>query len=319
MGDIREERKGIQGALTSLTVTIVAEDSVGYETPYLGQHGVSFLLRAVAPGEARVDGPSRRDGTVPDVTRTILVDVAQHPGPLLHNLSLMGVDPGEIDTIVLTHCHYDHTQGLVEVLKAVGRPDIPVIAHPDLFRLNFSTWPELRHIGVMNSDTEEKIHAAGGMLFPTREPLQIMPGVVAGGEVPRTTDYENRETALKTVRAGRITTDEMVDEQSLYCVVEGVGTVVVTGCSHPGVVNIVVHAKELSGTPITAVIGGFHLIESTEERIGRTVEDLQKEKVERVMAGHCTGFPAQARLYEAFGDRFTPLRTGQTFSFPPGR
>ncbi len=308
----------LTGVLSTLSVTIVAEDSVGYETPFLGQHGVSFLLRAAARGEPRVDGPRRGDGIVPEVTRTILVDVAQHPEPLLHNMALMGIDPSEIDTVVLTHCHYDHTQGLAEILKAIGRTDVPVVAHPDIFRLNFAVHPGLHHIGVTNSDTKEAITAAGGMLFPVREPLQIMPGLVTSGEVPRTTDYENRETALRTLQAGRIGVDQMMDELSLYCTVEDVGTVVVTGCSHPGVVNIVRHAKELCRESVTAVIGGFHLIESTEERIRRTVVDLEAEKVDRIMAGHCTGFPAQARLYDTFGDRFTPLRTGQTFFFPTG-
>jgi 7,8-dihydropterin-6-yl-methyl-4-(beta-D-ribofuranosyl)aminobenzene 5'-phosphate synthase len=97
--------------LESLTVTILAEDTVGYETPFLGQHGVSFLLEAIS-GEPLAAGT---------IDRRILVDVAQNPEALLHNMSLLDVDPASIDTIVLTHCHYDHTQGLVEILKGSSR------------------------------------------------------------------------------------------------------------------------------------------------------------------------------------------------------
>ncbi len=290
--------------LTSLTVTVVAEDSVGYETPFLGQHGVSFHLEATHRAE---NGELLR--------RSVLVDVAQHPQPLLHNMKLLTIDPEEIDTVVLTHCHYDHTQGLVEILRATGKENIPVIAHPDLFRLNFADSPQLRHIGVMNSDRAPLITEAGGMLFPVREPMSILPGLITSGEIPRQTDYENKETSLKTIRDGKIVVDEMIDELSVYCHVAGVGTVVVTGCSHAGVVNITRHAKKLTGAPVAAVIGGLHLIESTEERIQRTTTDLYNEEVQQVIAGHCTGFPAQAALYGTFGARFVPMTTGQVFHF----
>ncbi|MFP4151403.1 MAG: MBL fold metallo-hydrolase [Alkalispirochaeta sp.] len=302
--------------LDSLSVTIVAEDSVGYETPFLGQHGVSFFL------EARSD----------EITRRVLVDVAQHPEPLLENMCLLGIDPESIDTVVLTHCHYDHTQGLTTILERIGRSDIPVIAHPDLFRLNFAESPELRHIGVMNGDGPEEIAAAGGRLYLVRDSLQIVPGLRTSGEVPRVTTYENKETSLKTLRDGRIVVDEMWDELSVYASVRGVGTVIVTGCSHAGVVNITRHAKQSdmdaaagatrpaegdSGMPrIAGIIGGFHLIEADRTRIERTVEDLALEEVAHIYAGHCTGFPAQAALYGKFGDAFTPLRTGQRFEFP---
>jgi 7,8-dihydropterin-6-yl-methyl-4-(beta-D-ribofuranosyl)aminobenzene 5'-phosphate synthase len=308
--------------LESLSVTVVAEDSVGYETPFLGQHGVSFFLEAHSAG----------------ITRRVLVDVAQHPEPLLENMHLLGIDPESIDTVVLTHCHYDHTQGLTTILERIGRTDIPVIAHPDLFRLNFAESPELRHIGVMYGDGPEEITAAGGRLYLVRDALQIVPGLRTSGEVPRSTTYENKETNLKTLRDGRIIVDEMWDELSVYATVRGVGTVIVTGCSHAGVVNITRHAKQsaadvaASGTSgssgdsdgitaagetrIAGIIGGFHLIEADQTRIDQTVEDLAREDVAHIYAGHCTGFPAQAALHAKFADAFTPLRTGQRFEFP---
>jgi 7,8-dihydropterin-6-yl-methyl-4-(beta-D-ribofuranosyl)aminobenzene 5'-phosphate synthase len=147
----------------------------------------------------------------------------------------------------------------------------------------------------------------------------LLPGLTTSGEVPRTTTYENRETNLKTLRDGRLEVDTMVDELSVYATVDGVGTVIVTGCSHAGVVNITRHALTLTAsetkTQIAAIIGGFHLIEADAERIRKTVADLHTEGVGHVYAGHCTGFPAQAALYATFGNSFTPLRTGQQFTF----
>lgn len=293
--------------LTSLTVTIVAEDSVGYETPFLGQHGVSFLLDARGT-DARGQERSSR----------VLVDVAQLPEPLLYNMEQMEIDPTTIDAIVLTHCHYDHTQGLTEIVTATGKSDLPIIAHPDIFRLNFETEPTLRHIGVMNGDSRRRVEEAGGTFFLVTDPLQLLPGLSTSGEVPRVTDYENKETNLKTVSDGHVVVDRMVDEQSVYGRVAGIGTVIVTGCSHAGVVNIVKHARSTApagSDSVAAVIGGFHLIMSDDERIDRTVDDLAAEAVGHVYAGHCTGFPAQAALHRRFGERFTPLRTGDVYRF----
>ena len=93
----------------------------------------------------------------------------------------MAIAPACIDAIVLTHCHYDHTQGLTRILQAIGRDEVPVIAHPDLFRLNFVQTPFLRHVGVMPGDLQPQVESAGGVLFPTRDPLQILPGLMTTG------------------------------------------------------------------------------------------------------------------------------------------
>lgn len=281
--------------LDSLTVTVVAEDSVMYESPYLGQHGISLYLEA-------------RSGTT---ARNILVDVAQNPDALLENLRLLDIQAVSIDAIVITHCHYDHTQGLVRILEATGKSDLPVILHPGLFRLNFVTEPFLRHVGVMGDDSRERITAAGGTLFETRESLQLMPGLCTSGEIERETDFEEVGLALKTLEAGRIVEDTMPDDLSVFAGLGDRGSVVLTGCSHAGVVNICRQCRRMSnGKPIDTLIGGFHLVEASEDRIRKTTAALAELEIRSVLAGHCTGFRAQAELLKIFGDRFSPLRTG---------
>ena len=281
--------------LDNLTVTVVAEDSVLYESPYLGQHGISLYLEA------------RSGATV----RNILVDVAQNPDALLDNMRLLDIRAESLDAIVITHCHYDHTQGLVRILEAAAKRDLPVILHPGLFRLNFVTEPFLRHVGVMGDDSREKIQPAGGMLFETRESLQLMPGLVTSGEIERKTDFEEVGIALNTLAAGRIVEDTMPDDLSVFAVLRDRGSVILTGCSHAGVVNICRQCIQMNDDiPIDTLIGGFHLVEASEERIRKTAAALAELKIRSVLAGHCTGFRAQAELFKAFGDRFTPLRTG---------
>ncbi len=283
------------GKLDSLRITVLAEDSVLYESPYLGQHGLSFLL----------------EGRRGETTRRILVDVGQNPQALLHNMRIMNILPAAIDAIVLTHCHYDHTRGIVAMLKEIGKRELPVIAHPDVFRTHFVLQPYLRHVGVMQGDSGEDIEEAGGRLYLTKDPLEMMPGIVTTGEVKRQTDFEDVGIELKTIEAGRIRADPMLDDISAVANVKEKGLVVVTGCSHAGVINIVRHAKEITGCDrIEGIVGGLHLVDAPDARTKRTVEELSRLNPKWIWAGHCTGFKAQVGLYLALGDRFSPLHTG---------
>jgi 7,8-dihydropterin-6-yl-methyl-4-(beta-D-ribofuranosyl)aminobenzene 5'-phosphate synthase len=285
----------MKAELSSIRITVLAEDSVAYESPYLGQHGVSFLLTA------------QRDGIV----RNILVDVAQNPGALLENMEKMGIAASCIDAVVLTHCHYDHTQGLGKILKEIGKKDLPVIAHPDIFRLNFITDPYLRHVGVMAGDRREDIEAAGGSLFLTRDPLELMPGLMTTGEVERVTDFEEVGIALYTVEEGKVQSDPMIDDISVVARVRGKGLVIITGCSHAGIVNIVTQAVRIAATEkVHGIIGGFHLIEAPVDRITKTAQALKEFGPDWVLAGHCTGFRAQVELYARLKEGFSPIHTG---------
>jgi len=288
-------------ALDSLSIRVVAEDSVMYESPFWGQHGISLYLTA--------DKDALR--------KNILMDVAQNPEALLHNMKLMGIDPASIDAIVLTHCHYDHTQGLVELLKTIGKKDLPIIAHPDLFRLNFIVKPYLRHVGVMSGDSRAAIEENGGRLFLSADPIQLMPGFMTTGYIPRQTDFEEVGIPLKTIDTeNRLVQDPMKDDISLIAAIKGKGLIILSGCSHAGIVNITKQAIAMSGiTEIDTIVGGLHLVEAPIERIAKTVDALGSLVAGRICAGHCTGFNAQVELRKKFGERFSPLQTGMNFEY----
>ncbi len=289
----------ISGALARLSIRVVAEDTVGYDTPYLGQHGISILLTAESKaGVCRV-----------------LVDVAQDPDALLENMRRMGIDPACLDALVLTHCHYDHTRGTARVVKAVGKSDFPVVAHPDLFRPHFVTDPALRPIGMAPADDADQIRAAGGRLLLSRDPLPLAPGLAVTGEVPRQTDFETVGMDLWTLADGRLQADPMADDISVIARVSGRNPVVVTGCSHAGIVNISRHAMALTGgTGIHGIIGGLHLLDADDGRIEKTAAGLAELNPDWIRAGHCTGFRAQAAFHVRFQSRFAPMFTGMTFT-----
>ena len=122
--------------------------------------------------------------------------------------------------------------------------------------------------------------------------------------------------ALKTLVEGEIKEDTMPDDLSLFARIRDKGSVILTGCSHAGAVNICRQCKKMTDqSPIQALIGGFHLVEASSERITKTVEALRQLEISSVLAGHCTGFPAQSELFRVFGEDFTPLRTGMRIEF----
>ena len=284
--------------LDRLKITVLADDCVLYESPYLGQHGASFLLESV----------SGRD------TKRILVDVGQNTEALLHNMRVMDISPSIIDTIVLTHCHYDHTRGVARLLGEIGRKDTRVIAHPDIFRPHFITGPRRRDVGIQPGDSREEIEKAGGKLSLTGEPAAIMPGMMITGEVSRLTDFEKVNVAVKSLENGKVVEDLMLDDISVVANVRDKGLVIITGCSHAGIVNITRQAIKITGcSKLERIIGGLHLIEASDAVINRTVEELKKLNVAWISAGHCTGFKAQDALYRAFSGRFSPLCTGMQF------
>ncbi len=273
-------------------VTVLIEDYSGYESPFLAQHGVSFLIE--------------KNG------KKILFDTGQSAEPILHNMKLLGIEPSSVDYVFLSHCHYDHTGGLLGILKAVGRR-IPIIAHPEIFREHFVTKPYLRSVGMpfRRAEIEELAD-----LYLTPKPLEILDGVRSTGEVRNREEFERGHLKVYTIRNGQIQEDNIMDDMSLV-VESSDGLIIVSGCSHAGIVGIVKHAIRLTGEKrVRAVIGGFHLIDASEERIERTVREFLELGVEEVYSGHCTGLKAEAAFLRAYGDRFHKLHSGMVIDFP---
>jgi 7,8-dihydropterin-6-yl-methyl-4-(beta-D-ribofuranosyl)aminobenzene 5'-phosphate synthase len=261
------------------------EDYSGYESPFLAQHGVSFLIE--------------QNGT------TILFDTGQDAAPILSNMEILGIHP-QIDYIFLSHCHYDHTGGLLGMLKAIDR-EVPIIAHPTIFRSHFVVKPQFRKVGIPFERRRIEKH---GKLLLTNAPFQIVKNVYSTGEIIQREDFEKSILDVYTLKDGNQTRDELLDDMSMV-ITTSEGLVVVSGCSHAGIVSIVNHAIRMTGdSRVKAVIGGFHLLHAQKERIVKTAEAFRNLGVEEVYTGHCTGLRAEALLLEAYERKFHKLHSG---------
>ena len=288
------------GTINSLTVTMLIEDYSGYDEGLLAQHGISFLLEAKT-----VKG-----------SKTILFDAGQSADPILHNMKMLGKDPSDIDMVILSHCHSDHTGGLVDILKAIGSKRLPVIAHPATYRSNFVLKPAFKSFGMEPANSAALIESAGGEMLLVAETLALAPGIVTTGEITDKIDFEANPTlSMFTLDKGEVVSDSMLDDLSMVFILDE-GLVIVTGCSHAGVISIIETAVRITGVErVAAVIGGFHLIDADDARIEATVKKMADYNIDRIYTGHCTGLKAEARLQQAFGKKFKKTHTGIIIKF----
>jgi 7,8-dihydropterin-6-yl-methyl-4-(beta-D-ribofuranosyl)aminobenzene 5'-phosphate synthase len=220
------------------------------------------------------------------------------------------IDLGDIDCVVLSHGHHDHTAATVEVVKASG--GVKVYAHPHTFAPRFyeSKTGRRREIGVPKGEGLAEIEKSGGEILLTTEPTEVAPGVWTTGQVERATTFEcalplSKGERLNIVVRGEEMEDHILDDQGLWMNVEGVGSFVVTGCAHAGPVNTLLQVQRLGDfNQIHGLMGGTHLVGRSDEYLQQTIKELKRFGLEHISPCHCTGFKAKARLWQTFPKQF---------------
>ncbi len=145
----------------------------------------------------------------------------------------------------------------------------------------------------------------------SRDPIPLAKDIMTAGEVPRENDFE-LVTGFYKVEDGKFVTDDLQDDQALVVKMRD-GLVILLGCGHSGVVNTIARAISLTGEDrIKAIIGGFHLIDASDERIERTVEALREYNPEILVPMHCTSFRAKSKLASQLRDSFRELYAGES-------
>jgi 7,8-dihydropterin-6-yl-methyl-4-(beta-D-ribofuranosyl)aminobenzene 5'-phosphate synthase len=232
------------------------------------------------------------------------------------NAGRMKKDFRDISRLILSHGHWDHTGGLKTVLEV--RDTTQIIAHPGIFEERFALSErndktEYRSVGIPFS--RDELEQAGARFLLKSEYHEIAPEMWFSGEIPRPQGWQSSDSRLVIRRHEEYIPDPFVDDISLL-LETGSGPVVVLGCAHAGTDRILEYLSEQSGYhAFHAVIGGTHLMRSNNQQIDKIIEVLEKYHIQKVVTTHCTGFPAMARMYAHFGDRFEVARVGAIFRF----
>jgi 7,8-dihydropterin-6-yl-methyl-4-(beta-D-ribofuranosyl)aminobenzene 5'-phosphate synthase len=225
---------------------------------------------------------------------------------LLNNSRILGKDLASVRGVILSHGHFDHTGGLPDALHQTGPVD--VFAHPDLFCARYrASSTHRKFIGLPYR--REHLEALGARFRLLREWTEIGTGIYLTGEIARSSG--SGDAGLITVSAaGEEMADPLADDLSLV-IDSPRGLILLLGCAHAGLVNIVRQVRERTGRDrIFAVLGGTHLGFCGEEAFEEAVATLEEVGVQKVGASHCTGPAAAARLQARLQDCFFFAHTG---------
>jgi 7,8-dihydropterin-6-yl-methyl-4-(beta-D-ribofuranosyl)aminobenzene 5'-phosphate synthase len=272
-------------------ITCVTENSAKTSSPFWGEHGLSFLIES---GQG-----------------CVLFDTGQTATILLHNLLLLGKTLDDVDAVVLSHAHNDHTGGLPTVLAQ--RPGLPVYANPDLGRARFSHKDgRYAFIGLpLPMDALAQL----AELRLSAEPVEVLPSVWTTGEIRERPELEGRGPNLFVQDGASWQPDRYQDDLSMVVETQA-GLVLVCGCCHAGLLNTLAHvACRFQRQPV-AVIGGTHLVSAEGTALQHVIDVLRNRyQPMRLYPNHCTGQQAYVALASAFGDHVHPCPAGTTLTF----
>lgn len=266
------------------------------------EHGFSAIVRTCSEGS----------------WRTVLFDFGFSREGAANNAKLLGVPMGEVECLALSHGHSDHTGGIGALLEMTGKEGLDFVCHPGVFLTPRYLEPFPGFKMHFPHFSRESLEEKGLKVVESVEPL-LFPGdqVLFLGEISRKTDFEKGFPIAYRDINGEKEWDPIEDDTALAINLKGKGLVVVSGCAHSGIVNTLLHAKEVTGIDrIHAVIGGFHLSGPLFEPImERTAEELLKLEPDFVVPCHCTGRKAIMLMEQKMADRFILNMSGTKLTF----
>ncbi len=312
----------------SVTVTTIIDNGADLLSAVTGK------AREATYGGPRLASPLMEDGEVFDGlvaehgysallelrrgerVSTVLYDAGLSPFGVRDNMRRLQIDPRDIEAAVMSHGHFDHTTGLEGVIEDLGRSGIPMVLHPDFWNR--------RRIRLEGTETIELptpsrsyIERMGVQVIEEREPSFLFDsGLLVTGEVERTSGFEQGMDNQQAFKDGAWVDDGLVlDDQAAVVNVAGKGLVVLTGCGHAGVVNILRHVRRITGIEqVHAVIGGLHLTgKAFEPVIGPTVDAIAELRPALIVPAHCTGWKAQLALAGRLPEAVIPNAVGAVF------
>ncbi len=254
-----------------MKLTVLVDNNTYIDEYYLGEPAVSYFIE---------DGNTK-----------FLFDIG-YSEIFLRNAEAMGIDLEEINSIVISHGHDDHTRGLKYYFESIKpKQKLSIVAHPNAFN------PKLIDVKNIGSPfSSEKLDKNNNLIL-TKIPYPISENIVFLGEIPVTNDFEQRYSMGKTSINGELIEDNLLDDTALVYKTSR-GIYIITGCSHSGICNIINYAKKVAeDNRVLGVIGGFHLFE-VNDRVYKTIEYFKENNITELYPSHCTSFAVKAEIHK---------------------
>ena len=271
----------------SVKVTTLIENSPGEHLALKTEHGISFFIE--------------KDG------HNILFDTGQ-TGTFIENAEQLRVDLSSLESVVLSHGHYDHSGGLRTLTQITT--DFKLFMGQGFFDEKYGY--KNNSYEYLGNNFDQKFLEEQGIAyqFVDQPLLEIAPGIYVVTQFPRKHQDEVINPRFKVMKNGSMQPDPF-DDEVLLAVDTDEGLVVLLGCSHPGMKNMIDATADLIQRPIYAILGGTHLVESNENSLGMSLDYLQNDALKVIGVSHCTGQVAMDQL-AASNSHYYHNRTGSS-------
>jgi 7,8-dihydropterin-6-yl-methyl-4-(beta-D-ribofuranosyl)aminobenzene 5'-phosphate synthase len=231
----------------------------------------------------------------------ILVDTGGAPDTVLKNTRELNIDLSDVRDVLLTHNHGDHTSGLMTLRREMMKRNPEALSRVYVARGIFWSRPKNGHEGNNMVAVKTEYEKTGGKFIELNEGEEIFPGAWLTGPITRKYPEKNWSDLGKVMTPTGLAEDTIPEDMSL--VLDTVkGLVVVTGCGHAGVVNILTQSTEhFPGEPVYGLVGGIHLYRQSDTQLDWTSDKLKGFDVENLLGAHCTGIEAVYHLRQRMG------------------
>lgn len=230
--------------------------------------------------------------------KRILFDNGQDHDVLFYNAKQLNICLTDLDFIILSHGHYDHSGNLSTLLQQ--NPHANFYAHPDCLQTRYSLHPNKapHTISIRKSNLIALSEYPRSQKHFITEVTEITPGVWLTGQIPRISEQEDTGGPFFLDKAKK-RTDLLLDDMSMW-IATTKGIAVICGCCHSGLINTLTHIKQQlpSTTHIELLVGGLHLINANKARIDATIDYLNQQKIDHIYPAHCTGDHAMSLLQQ---------------------